>query len=93
MGELKQVQTIGLNEFMESKEREILDFAKKNAEEVVKKELALMDFELVMAVNLTKKKAESLTKYSRKLRSETQKELVAKFDGDYDKISNFLENV
>lgn len=82
-----------LNSFLERRDKEILAIAQKNTEEVVKTELALADFELLLSVNLSKKEIDALTKKSRKLREESWEKLSEKFCGDSDKIQSFLNTI
>lgn len=79
-----------LSDFMQLKEKKILAFAQRNTEEVVKTELALLDFELLLAVNSNKDKREDT--FSRSLRVDSWQELSQKFDGDYNKINSFLKD-
>ena len=77
---------------MADKRSEILALAQKNTEEVVKTELALMDFELLLAVNTRRGESDKSAKMARELRKSSWDELDKKFDGDYDKISQFIAN-
>lgn len=83
-----------LNNFLASRQQEILsiahEIAHKTTEEVVKTELALADFELLLSVNMQKKEQERLTKQSRKLREEVWEELSEKFRRDTSKIQKAL---
>lgn len=78
-----------LNSFLENKQREIISLAHKMTDEVVKTELALADFELLLSVNMPKEEQDSLTKQSRELREENWKELSEKF-GDATKIQRAI---
>ena len=82
----------GLGDFINSRKQEIMMLAQKNTEEVVNEELALIDFELLMAANLTEKEAQKLTIDGRELREEGWNELSKKFNGDYKKIHAFLKD-
>ena len=88
--EIGQIISSQLNNFLESKQREILSIAHKATEEIVKTELALTDFELLLSANMSEKEQESLTKQSRKLREETWEELSKEFNGDTSKIQRAL---
>lgn len=81
--------SLQLNNFLESKQREIISLAHKMTDEVVKTELALADFELLLSVNIPKEEQDSLTKQSKKLREENWKELSEKF-GDTAKIQKAI---
>jgi len=91
--ETQQISTHeNLNNFLEFKKKEILEMAHQNTEELVKKENALMDFELLLSLDFSEKERERLTNESRNLREESWKELEKKFDSDTDKIQEFLNN-
>ncbi len=68
-----------LNSFLENKQREIISLAHKMTDEVVKTELALTDFELLLSVNMPNGEQDILAKQSRKLREENWEELSEKF--------------
>jgi len=74
-----QIVSPQLNNFLENKQREIISLAHKMTDEVVKTELALTDFELLLSVNMSEKERDNLTKQSRKLRQENWGELSEKF--------------
>jgi len=80
---------LDLSEFMAGKQKEILAFAQKNTEETVKTEMALLDFELLLAVSSDKGEVKKV-QYARKLREESWKEIEEKFEGNHDKMMNFL---
>ncbi len=88
-----QIVSPQLNSFLACKQKEILALAQRNTEEVVKKELALADFELLLAVNMPKQEIDSLTKSSKRLRQESWEELFKKFNGNTDKIQEFLDEI
>ena len=90
--EANNVSATSLGAYMEDKRKEILAWAQKNTEQVVKTELALMDFELLLAVNTKPGEAEKSAIKARKLRDESWDELSKKFSGDYDKTMCFIEN-
>ena len=81
-----------LSSFIQNKEQEILAIAQQNTKETVEKEMALLDFELLLSTNLSEGKEKELTEKSRLLRRESWNELSKKFDGDYDKMNKFLDN-
>ncbi len=80
-----------LNNFLESKQKEIISLAHKMTDEVVKTELALADFELLLSVNTNKKEMTKLTDMSRKVRDKTWKELSDKFNKDTTEIQRAIE--
>ena len=88
--EIKQLDTSSLELFMADKQKEILALAQKNTEEVVKTELALMDFELLLAVNTKNGEADKTAKIARELRNSSWNELHQRFNGDHNKISQFI---
>lgn len=79
-----------LNQFFTSRESEILEIAQNNTKEIVKTELALMDFELLLSTDLIGKEINSLNNKSRSLREECWTELNKKFNNDHNKIMQFL---
>ena len=81
-----------LSSFIQNKEQEILAIAQQNTKETVEKEMALLDFELLLSANFPEGKGKELTERSRLLRKESWKELSQKFDGNYDKMNKFLDN-
>jgi len=81
-----------LSSFIQNKEQEILAIAQQNTKETVEKEMALLDFELLLSANLSEGKEKELTEKSRLLRKESWNELSQKFDGNYDKMNKFLDN-
>lgn len=80
-----------LNNFLINKEREILAIAQKNTEEIVKREMALSDFELLLSANFSEEEREELTNKSRILRKENWEELSKKFNGNFKKIMDFID--
>ncbi|MDO8460254.1 MAG: hypothetical protein Q7S74_04045 [Nanoarchaeota archaeon] len=81
-----------LSSFIQNKEQEILAIAQQNTKETVEKEMALLDFELLLSANLSEGKEKELTEKSRLLRKESWNELSQKFNGNYDKMNKFLDN-
>ena len=86
----KEMET--LNKFMDLREKKILELTQKATEEIVRRETSLIDFELLLAANITKEESERLTKESRSLRRETWNKLSEKFNGSTDKIQAFANN-
>lgn len=85
-----QINQSNLKDFMNSKEREILNLAKKGTEEIVKKEVALMDFELFLSSNLTDQESVRLTKESRAIRKQSWEGMGKKI-GSYKEINKYFE--
>ena len=81
-----------LSSFIQNKGQEILAIAQQNTKETVEKEMALLDFELLLSANLSEGKEKELTEKSRLLRKESWNELSQKFDENYDKMNKFLDN-
>ena len=79
-----------LSNFIQSREQEILAIAKSNTEDIVKRELSLLDFELLLSANLSESEEKELTDKAKVLRKESWEELLQQFDGDYDKMNKFL---
>ena len=88
--ETEQIQSQPLNQFLKDREQQILDLAKKTTEDIVKRELALSDFELLLSVNFPAKEQEELTKISKSIREESWSELNKNFGNDFNKVNNFL---
>ena len=82
-----------LSNFLATKEKEILSIAHRNTDEIVKTELALIDFELLLAVSISKKESGNLTKIARKLRCEGWQELSKKFKGNSQDIQKFVDTL
>ena len=91
MIESKSICKEDLNEFLKNKEKEILTIARNHTEEIVKKELALMDFELLLSSHLSEKQIQELNNKSRKLREESWNELNKEFNGNYNEIIKSLD--
>jgi len=90
--ELKQNIPQELTNFIEIREQEILAIAQQNTKETVEKEMALLDFELLLSANLSEGEEKELAEKARLLRRESWKELSQKFNGNYDKMNDFLDN-
>ena len=82
-----------LNNFLEDKQREILALAQQKTEEVVRKEMALTEFELLLSANMSEKEQRKLTSNSRKLREESYKELSKRSRADFNEVCNLLNEV
>ena len=87
-----QIINTKLMELMKQKQEEILSLAQKSTEKIVKTELALSDFELLLDANISEEEAEKLAHEARRLRKETWQELSARFNGNTDKIQAFVNN-
>ena len=88
--ETEQIQSQPLDQFLKDREQQILDLARKTTEDIVKRELALSDFELLLSVNFPAKEQEELTKISKSIRVESWSELNKNFGNDFNKVNNFL---
>lgn len=88
---MEQIQSEHLNQFLKERDQQILDLARKNTEEIVKKEIALSDFELLLSVNFPKKEQRELTNLSREIRKDSWNGLNQNFNNDFGKINNFLD--
>ena len=89
--EFKQT-SLELANFIQNKEQEILAIAQQNTKETVEKEMALLDFELLLSANISEDEKKNLTEKARSLRKESWDELSQKLNGDYNKINEFLDN-
>lgn len=87
-----QISSTQLNNFLESKQKEILAIAIKNTEETVKTELALADFELLLSANLSEEESKRSTQKARVLRETSWQELSKKYNNDAEKIQGFLNH-
>lgn len=87
---MEQIISPQLNSFLENKQKEIISLAHRTTDEVVKTELALADFELLLAVNMNEKERDKLTALSKKLREDNWKELSEKFNGDTSAIQKAI---
>ncbi|MBS3095190.1 hypothetical protein J4231_00765 [Candidatus Woesearchaeota archaeon] len=90
---MKQAVCEDLNSFIVNKEKEILEIAKRQTEDIVKTELALTDFELLLSINTSKGEIDKLNKTARKLRKDNWGELQSQFKGDHNAIMNHLRNI
>lgn len=78
---LKIEQVHDFNRFFVEKQEEILAIAQRNTEDIVKKETALMNFEIMVGLDFSKKEREALTKETRNQRLNTWNNLVSKSKG------------
>jgi len=90
--ETSQISHPELNNFLEKRRNDTLAIAQQITKEVVERENALMDFELLFSVNTPKKEEKLLTQKARELRDESWKELNDKFGGDFEKINRFVDS-
>ncbi len=81
-----------LSSFIQNREQEILAIAQQNTKETVEKEMALLDFELLLSANFSKGEEKELTEKSKLLRKESWNELSEKLNGNYEKMNRFLDN-
>ena len=91
--EIQQTSSPELMQFLQDREMQILALAQKNTLEIVQKEMALSDFELLFSANISEKEQKDLTKKSRKLRADSWQELSKKFNGNFQKINEFLDAI
>jgi hypothetical protein len=84
-----QIDSPNFNEFLQKRQDEILAIAQRNTEEIVKREGALMDFELLLSVNFPKKEQERFTQEGKKLRIEQWELLSKKFNNQEEKVLEF----
>lgn len=88
-----QLESPDLKSFFDSKQNEIIGLAKEAADNIARKEFALMEFELLLAAHMTEKDIMKLEKESRSLRTSSWKELESKFGNNTSAIQNYLENI
>ena len=79
--------------FIEQKHRETLALAQSNTQEFVEKENALMDFEILLSINMDEKDRKKLTEQSRKLRTDSWRELKEQSKEDFNKLNCVLDNL
>jgi len=89
--EQQQITSASLNTFLDNRQKEILALAHKNTEEIVKTEMALLEFELLLEAHSNNEETGKLSNVSRELRIESWHELSTRFNDDYDKINDFIE--
>jgi len=82
--EMQQISALG--KFLEEREKKIVELAQKATTEIVNKEMALMDFELLLSANLSDEESEELTKRTQELREENWKILSEKFNNNAEAI-------
>ncbi|MBS3074684.1 hypothetical protein J4447_04530 [Candidatus Pacearchaeota archaeon] len=86
-----------LGKFIQQRQDQTLELAQKEsqriAREVVEIENALMDFEILLGMNMDEKERERLTKECRKLREESWAELKKEANGDYSKMMQILDEL
>lgn len=93
MMEIQQIKSPELLKFWQDRQIQILNIAQNNTQEIVQKEMALADFEVLLSVNTSGKEQKELTQKSRKLRGETWQELSNQFNGNFQKINEFLNTI
>jgi|GEM_PF-2407487 len=85
-----------LKTFLETRQKETLSLAQQITQrvtkDIVEKEMALMDFELLLSVNLSKKEETKITAESRKIREQSWKEVNDKFNGNYGEAVRFIDD-
>lgn len=89
----QQIKSPELMKFLQEKQAKILAIAQKNTEEIVQREMALTDFELLLSVNMPENEQTEITHKSRKLRSGAWQELSNKFNGNFQKMNEFLNTI
>ncbi|MAH50080.1 hypothetical protein CMI37_29945 [Candidatus Pacearchaeota archaeon] len=82
-----------LNNFLENKQQEILALAQECAKDVVEKENALMDFEIMASINSPISERQKLTEHSRKLRTDCWRQIQEQTGGDFNKSMDFLNDL
>jgi hypothetical protein len=91
--EVQQLKAPEFMKFWQDKQTQILNIAQKNTEEIVQRELALADFELLLSVNMPKNEQKESAQRSRELRNETWQELSKRFNGNLQKMNEFLDSI
>ena len=91
--EIQQIKSPELLKFWQDRQAQILNIAQNNTQEIVQKEMALVDFEILLSVNTSEKEQKELTQKSRKLRADNWQELSNKFNGNSQKMSDFLNTI
>lgn len=88
-----QISSPKFDSFLQERQDEILNIAQENTEEIVKREMALMDFELLLSVNFSNKEQDKFAKEGRKIRMEQWESLSKKFNGKEEKVLEFLDSL
>ncbi len=93
----EQINNFGdFGQFIKQKHNEILALAGKCAQEigidVAQKENALMDFEILLGVDLDEEVSKELSKESKVLRLESWKELSKKHKNNFNKMMEELDS-
>lgn len=88
-----QISSPKFDSFLQERQEEILAIAQKNTDEIVKREMALMDFELLLSANFSNKEQDKFAKEWRKIRIEQWGSLSKKFNGKEEKVLEFLDNL
>lgn len=83
------VQSKEINQIFEQREKQIIDEASQMAKEIVRKELALLEFELFNEIMIPKKSKQKAEKSLQKLRKEKWKKTLKKAAGDEEKAISF----
>jgi len=91
--EIQQIKSPELLKFWQDRQTQILNIAQNNTQEIVQREMALADFEILLSVNTPEKEQKELTLKSRKLRTETWQGLSCEFNGNFQKTNDFLNTI
>ncbi len=91
--EIQQIKSPELLKFWQERQTQILSIAQNNTQEIVQKEMALADFEVLLSVNTSEKEQKDLTQKSRKLRADAWQGLSDKFNGNFQKMNEFLDTI
>ena len=91
--EIQQIESPELLKFWQDRQTQILNIAQNNTQEIVQREMALLDFEVLLSVNTSKKEQKELTQDSRNLRGETWQGLSNQFNGNFQKMNEFLNTI
>lgn len=91
--EIQQIKSSELLKFWQDRQTQILNIAQNNTQEIVQREMALADFEVFLSVNTSEKEQKELTQKSKKLRVEIWQELSDKFNGNFQKMNEFLNTI
>jgi len=91
--ETQEIKSPELLKFWQNRQAQILNIAQNNTQEIVQKEMALADFEILLSINTSEKEQKELTQKSRKLRIDTWQELSNRFNGNFQKMNGFLDTI
>lgn len=87
------ISNIGqFNSLLQNKQNETLALAQKNVKDIVETEMSLLNFEIMLGVNMNTKERNNLTRKSKSLRTSTHKNLLKLSNNNFEKMNQMLNN-